>query len=307
MGDPPVRSDTIRGFLAVAFWSTTVAVSRDVIQQVGVLPAAFYLLLGSGILLTLLQLLKSPRDFRRSLQGLPFRYFYRAGIFLILYMITFYLAMGLAESIPALLVVGLLNYLWPVFGYLLAIPVFKTRPRMGLLLSGILAAVAGTILALLSRGDVMAGDLLTAFQRNRVPYGLALTAALFWGLYSNLTRKHQVPGDQAALPLLFVFSSLVVLVVMLVRGEIPRFPLPASHLPAFGYMVVFPTSLAYFFWDRAMKRGNRELVLAVAYLIPLFSTLVTVVYFSADLTVTLLLAAALIIGGAVFSHRSVRG
>jgi len=305
MHDRPAMTDTLRGLLAVAFWSTTVAVSRDVIQQMGVLNAAFFLLLGSGLFLCVLQMIPNPGAFISRLKHLPLSYLRRAGIFLILYMIAFYLALGLASSITALLVVGLINYLWPAFGFILSIPLLKKNPRITLLVAGILSAVTGTVLALLSRPGLDPEDLFASPGENLPAYLLALVAAVLWGLYSNMTRRYRTRGDPAALPLLFLMSGLVILGVILIGGRGPRLDLPLSHIPAFGYMVIFPTSLAYHFWDRAMKQGDKDLVMAAAYLIPLFSTLVTLIYYSARLTLNLLLAAGLIVLGAVFSHRSV--
>ena len=66
-----------------------------------------------------------------------------------------------------------------------------------------------------------------------------------------------------------------------------------------AYMVIFPTILAYVFWDSAMRKGQIILVVSLSYFTPLLSTLVSSLKLGIPLTPMLVLAAIFIIYGAV--------
>jgi drug/metabolite transporter (DMT)-like permease len=64
--------------------------------------------------------------------------------------------------------------------------------------------------------------------------------------------------------------------------------------------------LAFFTWDIGVKKGDIQLLGTASYAAPLLSTLVLVAAGMASATLSLLLAAVLIAGGALLAARAAR-
>jgi len=299
------RRGTLLGILALVFWSTSVAFSRSVTEHMGTLNTAFFNLLFSGMLLLGIQGLIYKKEFFLKFKRLPFAYFYKVGIFMVLYMVVFYAAVGGAASREAVIVVGIINYLWPGLTFLFSVPLLKHKARYGLLIIGIVIAFAGAAAAHLEGNRLSATDIRLTVKDNLLPYGFALLAAVSWGLYSNLARKFKTEGDIISVPLIFIISSGVVLALMLFQGKAPELTLAGWEYPEFAYLVTFPTALAYLSWNRAMRDGNKNLVTAISYLVPLASTLISGLYLHVNIGPGFWAAAFMVLLGAVVCKKAV--
>jgi len=71
------------------------------------------------------------------------------------------------------------------------------------------------------------------------------------------------------------------------------------------YMSIFPTFLAYFFWDRAMRKGNIILVASLSYFTPLLSIIISSLYLQVIIKPSLWIACGLVIAGAVVCKFSI--
>jgi len=71
------------------------------------------------------------------------------------------------------------------------------------------------------------------------------------------------------------------------------------------YMSIFPTFLAYLFWDRAMRKGNIILVVSLSYFTPLLSIIISSLYLRVIIKPTLWIACGLVIAGAVICKFSI--
>ncbi|MBN2309288.1 MAG: EamA family transporter, partial [Candidatus Hydrogenedentes bacterium] len=125
-----------------------------------------------------------------------------------------------------------------------------------------------------------------------------------WSLYSNLTRRWGGGVDVAAVPLFMVATAVVLAGVRCFVHEDSQWS--ARALAELAYMAVFPTFLAYAFWDVAMRRGNVLLVAVASYFTPLLSTTITCGYLGVGAGVAIWAACALIIAGAIVCRRSIR-
>jgi drug/metabolite transporter (DMT)-like permease len=70
-------------------------------------------------------------------------------------------------------------------------------------------------------------------------------------------------------------------------------------------MSVFPTFLAYTFWDRAMRKGNIILVASFSYFTPLLSIIISSLYLQVVIKNNLWIACGLVIVGAVICKFSI--
>jgi len=295
----PVRRSSLLGLVAILFWSTTIAFSRSLTEQLGTLTAAtlIYTLAGLvGLLITGLR----PGAFAR-LRQLPLRYMLGCGALFIAYIAALYMAIGLSVTRVQVLVVGLINYLWPGLSLVFSIPILGRRARP-ILPVGILLALAGVWLATTGESPLTIQANLQGPQ-NLLPYGLALFAAICWGLYSNLSRRWAGENDGGAVPLFLLVSGLLLGAFRLFIPEVSHWSLPSIF--ELAYMAVFPGMLAYVLWDIAVRKGEIILVASLSYLTPLLSTIFSTIILNVQPGIALWLGAVLVIIGAILCKGSI--
>ena len=178
--------NTILGFLSIIFWSTTIAFSRSLTEQLGPSTTAAYIFLLSGIIGCVY--LRLTGEFPNILLRLPARYLLGCGSIFILYILCLYMAIDLASNRLQTIVVGLINYLWVGLTLVFSIPILKNKANI-FLLPGLLIASAGMYLAITQSNFLSWQSFLTSLSDNTSPYILALIAAVLWALYSNLSKK----------------------------------------------------------------------------------------------------------------------
>jgi drug/metabolite transporter (DMT)-like permease len=292
---------TVLGVLAVLFWSTSIAVVRNLIESLGPLTAGAAAYLIGGVL-SCLPLLVRPERARRILR-LPRAYLFGCGGLVVFYTLCLFLSLGLAADRAQVVEVGLINYLWPVLTVLLAVPILGHRARIGLV-PGVLIAFAGIGLVAAAQNKVLSWPGFRADLRsNAAPYLFALAAAVAWALYSDLSRRWAGAADSGAMNLFLFASGLVLLAARCFFHEHPQWSPEIAVKMAF--YVVFSIGLAYPFWDIAMRRGRMVFVASFSYLLPLFSTVTSSLYLHIPLTSALWLGCALVIAGAVICKFSV--
>ena len=294
-----VRRSTLLGLVAILFWSTTIAFSRSLTEQLGTLTAATLIYTFAGLVGLLITGLR-PGAFNQ-LRGLPPRYIIGCGALFVAYIAALYLAIGMSVTRVQVLVVGLINYLWPGLSLLFSIPFLGRRARPFLPV-GIVLALAGVWLATTGDNELTIQALLQEGQ-NLLPYGLALFAAVCWGLYSNLSRRWAGDNDSGAVPLFLLASGLLLGAIRLLNPEVSHWSLPSAL--ELAYMAVFPGMLAYVLWDIAVRKGEIILGASLSYLTPLLSTLFSTIVLAVQPGVALWLGAVLVIIGAVLCKVSI--
>jgi drug/metabolite transporter (DMT)-like permease len=217
-------------------------------------------------------------------------------------MVCFHSAVGLASDRQQVVEVGLINYLWVSFTLLLSIPILKKKARWSLGL-GIIVACAGIVIAKSPPGSLGWNGLIENGRGGAVPYALAFVAAVAWALFNNFSRRWGDETDGGAVPVFLLVSGLVLLGLRSWTVETPHWT-PRVILEL-AYMIVFPTLLAYAFWDAGMRKGKIVLLASLSYLIPLLSTIISCAYLRIMPGPGLWLACAMVIGGAAICKRSV--
>jgi drug/metabolite transporter (DMT)-like permease len=298
------KTPTILGIFSVVFWSTSVAFSRSAAEKMGTLNMAFFNLLISSFFLLLFQLAFFKKEFFLKITKIPLAYFYKVGSYMIIYIICFYMAVGEASNRESVIVIGIINYLWPGLTFLFSIPILRNKAKISLLISGTMSAFAGTTLAFIEGYHVSLAELKSTLQGDLIPFLYAFIAAVSWAIYSNMTRKHQRKEDQTVMPILLLTAGIIVLLIQLLQGKTPELKLTGLQWLELAYLAIFPTALAYLFWDRAMKQGNKNLVTAFSYTTPLTSTLISGFYLQVTIGIGFGLAAVLVIIGAVLCRQS---
>ena len=294
-----MKTHTGLGILAILLWSTNIAFARRLAEMLGVFTSGTLIFLLGGIIATII--LMASKHTVSVWKGISPKYVFGCGIFFVVNTVTLQVATGLAANHTQVIIVGILNYLWTALSLIFSIWVFGNKARWFLGI-GILLALIGMWMALIQDRSINLGEALPSAQTWLV-YGLALTAAVTWGLYSNFSRKWTKPTDTGLVPL-FLLGSGILMGVM--RAFIPETSsLYLSGGLQLGYMVLFPTILAYVFWDSAMRKGQIILVVSLSYFTPLLSTLVSSLVLGIPLTPMLFISAIFIILGAVICRLAI--
>lgn len=301
------RLATIAGILAVIIWSTTIAFSKSVMETEGNYSAMFLIYFFSGILMFGVLLIWLKKEFFTKWKKLSFKYYSRIGIFLLLNNTLLFIAIGFTSNENELLIVTIINYLWPIITYIIKVPMFHLKPKMGLFILSILLAVSGVIIAFSQTYSIH--DFMLAFKAGNYSiwaYVLTLLTAVSWGLYSNLTKKYHTNDDIAALPIIFIVSGLLFLLVQIFQGQFVLSSLSSLYKNyELIYMIIGPTAAAYLLWYIAMKKGNKNLVVSISFLIPLLSIVVLSLKFSKEIGVLFWVAAIFLIAGAFLSYKAI--
>jgi len=291
--------DTFQGILAILLWGSTLGFSRSLTEKLGTLTAASCIFLLAGCLSCAYVVFSG--GFGRIIR-LSGTYIIGCGALFVVYMVSLYVAIGTAASRLQVLEVGLVNYLWPALTLLLAVPILKNRASVTLI-PGCLLAFGGVLLAATGVGvswDVFVGNLKGGWS----PYMFAFVAAACWALYSNLARRWAGEAESGAVPL-FLLGSALTLVTL-------RFAFPEAtdwtrqSVLELAYMAVFPTVLAYAFWDAAVRRGNMILVASLSYLTPLLSIIIASVYLGVGTGWNLWVGCILVVVGSLTCRLSVK-
>jgi len=291
---------TVLGFLAILFWSTSVALTRSLAEQVGTITADAAIFLLSGLLGCACLALTGWRP--RNFLALPRPYVIGCGALFVSCCLSLYLAIGFARNRQQVLVVGVINYLWPALALVFSLPVLRKKAKLTLL-PGAVIALAGAFLAMAQGGSFSWHAFASDVRGAWAPYVLALVAAITWGLYSNYARKWGGKAGGGAVPVFLLATGLMFAALRPAFAE-------QSHWHFRGllellFIATVPLLLAYIFWDVAMRKGRMILVVSFSYLIPLLSTLVTYLYLGVPPGASVWIACLLVIGGAFICWHSV--
>lgn len=259
---PPRQSATLTGLLAVLLWSAVVGMIRSITESLGPTagPAMLYTI-ATGLLWVTLGV---PRLRRFSRSYLLVGTLLATGC-----EICLICSIGYARSERQAIEVGMVNYLWPTLTVVASI-LFNGKKANFLIFPGVLLSLTGIFRIL--GGE--SGLSLSAFARNihdnPLSYGLSLTGAVLWALYSSLTTRSG--RGQNAVTVFFPLLAVMLWGHVLLTGG-PVFPPGALTLPALGTLVLGAAALGFGYaaWNVGILYGNITVLAAASNLIPIFS------------------------------------
>ena len=233
----------------------------------------------------------------------PARYYLICGGCWIANAAFFWAAVGNLRDSQQLVVVGLINYLWPSFTLLGAVVVLKRAWRWPLV-PGLLLAFVGIVIVRLTVVESSIWELVRQLQQepNLLAYSFAFLDAVAWGLYSNYSRTLAKPGAVGAVPLFMLSASLPLFVLGRLSGEVivaePR------HMLLLGTWALLSAG-AYVLWDWGMRIGRVVAISSFSMGIPLLSTVFTAVANGVPLSGGLIFGAVAVVAGAAICRRAV--
>jgi drug/metabolite transporter (DMT)-like permease len=293
--------NTLFGVLAILFWGSTVAFSRSLTEQLGTITAGSLVFLLSSFFSWVYTLLVSPGNFKKMFK-LPPSYLWGCGLLFVMYMTTLYLAIGLSINRLQVVEISIINYLWPGLTLLFSVPILYKRAHLSIIL-GILLCFTGVYIAMNPYHNFSLLPLLQNIQENSLPYLFSFIAAISWALYSTLARKWAGDNEEGAVPIFLFFTGITLFILRFFFQEETIWSFKVG-IELF-YMAIFPTFLAYFFWDQAMRRGNIVLVATLSYFTPILSVFISSLYLQITIDIRLWVASILVVIGAIISKYSI--
>ena len=275
-------------------------------NETGNYNAMFLIYFFGGAFMLFAMLAWYRKEYFKKLRALGFRYYAGIGIFLFLNNTLLFLAIGLASNEKELLIVTIINYLWPMLIHVLKIPVLNIKVKPLTFIISVILGISGVILAFSQEYTLRELiELAKNLDDNFLAYLLALLTAVSWALYSNLTKKFVTDDDFTALPVIFMLSGLPFLYLLISQGnfEFKNLELVYSN-PELIYTIIFPTALGYIFWNIAMKKGNKDLVVSISFIIPFLAVLFIGLKFSTKVGMLTWIASIFLITSAYLIYRA---
>jgi drug/metabolite transporter (DMT)-like permease len=275
---------TLVGMVSILLWSglALLTVRARGIPSFELMALSFTVacLAGLGVLR-----LRGPAALRELRQ--PMAPWLTAFLGLFVYHALYFYAVATVPAVQA----SLISYLWPLLIVLFAALYAGQRLRMRHVL-GALLGLGGTALVVLGGGAGGVGA--------PIGYAAALGSAVVWAGYSVLNRRYSATPSGVIVGVCGAVALAGALCHAMFEPTVIPQPEQWAAIAALG---LGPVGLAFMAWDHATKHGNLPLLGAISYLAPLFSTLLLVLAGDAAGSWRVVLAAVLVIGGAVIAAR----
>lgn len=184
----------------------------------------------------------------------------------------------------------------PVLIFVANFALFGEKP-LGRQIAGVVVAVCGVALIAV-RGRL--SDLLNLSLNPGDAWILA--SVVSYALYSALLRKRPAVHPLSFLGATFLLGSLCILPFYIhedLSGAV--LPLTPTTSAALAYLVVFPSFLSYLFFNRGVELVGAGRAGAMVYLLPVFGSLLAVVFLGERLQAYHFAAGGLIAAGLVIS------
>ncbi len=270
----------LAALLAVILWSSLATLATSIPLIPPLFMTGVGLVVGSALSLPLagFRLSEIKVSWRQLSLGVYGLFGYHAALFL---------ALQTAPKVQA----NLVNYLWPLLIVLLS-PLYIRGLRLKAnVLIGSVIGFSGAAVAIASSGE-MAGSFA-------IGYLFALIAAVVWATYSLGTRKFGEVPTASVGAFAFVAGTLALALHFILE---PSFTPSSSDWFMLIVLGLGPLGAAFYFWDYAIKRGNPQQIGLISFLTPLLSTTMLLIATGEELSILLVVSAALIVGGAVIGR-----
>lgn len=255
---------TAFGILALVMWSTLALLGLNTqgIPPFQLLTICFGVSMLVGLLRRVLQkkpLFEGPK--------LTARLWLIGMIGLFGFHFCYFMALRFAPVIQ----VSLIAYLWPL---LLGIMVAPKNQRN--------VALAGGCFGFLGAALVITDGTLGKLESTHlIGYGLALLCALIWSSYSYLLASS--PGDVDNITWISAGVALLSLAVHL-TVESSYWTFSTDELLSLLLLGLGPVGGAFYLWDVAMKKGDKQALAALSFATPVLSAMVLFVADVAELS-----------------------
>lgn len=257
-----VNKYTWLGFSSILIWASLVAVVKLITEQVT--PVSGIAMIYSFSAFCILIFGKMP-----SLKEIPKAYLYGCGFLFISYEILFLISIALSHNHEQVLIIAMINYLWPPITILFSI-FAKQLNFNNFVFVGFILAVVGLLLVVNPR-ILEITQFIHVLEQNPKAYFFAFLGAILWPCYSVLTKKYAQGYN--AVPLFFVLTAVSLWVLHFALNE--SFIMPSLNLWMVIAVVGSLIGIAYSNWNQSLQFGNIQLLILATYFMPILSSLMS--------------------------------
>lgn len=274
------------------FWGSFAAVSKLTLGKLDSMQILFYMF-GCAILIMTVILFATGKY--RELKSISFKDYAKLaayGLPQFFYYFLYVLAITMLPTIEA----SAINYLFPVFIVLFAVPIHGER----LTVFKVVALVIGFagVLVIITSGNIQ------SFKLTNLPGDIAaLGGALSWGLFSNLGKKNK--RDTFLSNYVYTVTAFILSTAGLLLLSGPVLP-DAGGIAGIVWLCISNIILTYYIWFRVLKIAPASLAANLSFLTP-FATLVFIIALTGEkiLLSQILGLVIIILGTAVQNERVV--
>ena len=275
----------------IVLWASTPLLVTELAAELPILQVNWlvtgFSIVSLSLTITVLKRWGGLRDYSRKEMG-TMLVLGATGLFP--YTTLYYLAFALAPAAAGNS--NIINYLWPIWIVILAIPILKERLGWKKIL-GIALSFAGVYL-------ILTGGQWIRFRLEHLPaYLSAAAGAFFWGLFSVQNKRHRFE----ALTAMFVYSVAAFLcfaAVALLASPLV-WPTTRSWLLLFllGGIV---NGFSYLFWILALRAGDTAKIANLVYFTPFLALIYLAVFRGISIKATQLVALIFILAGPILQE-----
>jgi drug/metabolite transporter (DMT)-like permease len=281
--------------LTILFWAGNVVVARAVVQDVPPVTLAQIRWVGAFLILLPFAYPALRRDWPAIRAGFPMLTLLAlTGI--TLYNTIAYWGLQYTQALNASLMQSTAPLLIAIWSLVLFREPLTARQTLGLAVSlaGVLAIVTRGDLALLLRLDLNIGDIA-------VLGGLAI-----YGLYTALLRRRPPVAPLSFLAVTIGWGAVLLVPAWIVETFAAGRAVVLSPLAVFAlvYVVLFPSVLAFLFFNRGVELVGANRAGPIFHLFPLFGAILSILFLGERLAPFHALGAVLILTGVTVASRT---
>lgn len=269
--------------LLIVIWGSFAAINRLALNTLDVFQVTFFTFSIAFVSLTVWML--AAKKFPLLCRIAPRQWFWLAVLAVLSFLYYFLYSLSLSMTNPV--TASSINYLFPVFITLLAVPVNRERMTVGKLLS-VLLGVAGMVL-------IVTGGDFTALKIDSVPgILLALGASLCWALFSTLGKQAEV--DIVVSNFVYAAVAFLISTVLLLTNSGFALPGPGAFA-AIVWNSVMNFCVSYFLWFKALRTAKASFVASMSFITPFATLLFIALLLHEPITPANLIGLAIIVFG----------
>ena len=225
-------------------------------------------------------------------------YLWGCGALFVAYEILFLVSIALSQNHDQVLIIAMINYLWPPLTIVFSILAKQLNYRWPVIL-GFIVSVIGLLLVV--NPDLLnLHQFLQILQQNPMAYFFAFLGALLWPCYSVLTKKYA--QGQNAVPLFFVVTAIALWGIHFMMDE--AFIFPQLNMWLLITVTGGLVGIAYSNWNQSLQFGNIKLLILATYFMPVLSSFMSMLILDATPNFTFWIGTCLVTFGAMICWKN---
>ncbi len=269
--------------LLIAIWGSFAAINRLALNTLDVFQVTFYTFAFALLSLTIWMAAGKKFSLLARLSARQWFWLLVLSVFSFLYNFLYSLSLSLTNPVTA----SSINYLFPVFITLLAVPINRERMTLGKGIS-VLLGFAGMVL-IVTNGD------FSSLKIDSIPgVLLALTASLCWALFSTLGKMAEV--DIVASNFVYAGVAFVASTVLMLVNSSLALPTPMAGF-SMAWNGVMNFCVSYYLWFRILHTAKASFAASMSFITPFATLLFIALLLHEPITLANIAGLVIIVGG----------